>query len=136
MDVNRDLVICTVVELISVEINTIEETLVERTYLEEGEEVDNADNNIGSVTFYNDIFSCLLDNNATFIFMQDQLAVQVRTMFAQGNNITNKTWIPIDNQSIIDLFYNGDFLTDIRKVNDHVVVTYQDMDQYGTTLMG
>ena len=62
MDVNGDLILYTVTELASVEIYTIDETLVERTYLEE---VDNSNNNIEHVTFYTDTFIYTLDNDTS-----------------------------------------------------------------------
>ena len=47
---------------------------------------------------------------------------RLTVLFSQGEARINKSWILLDSQSPIDLFYNFELLTNIRKVNESVTV--------------
>ena len=127
--VNSDgeLILCTIAELSSVIDDAVDAALIDRVYGEEGDEVAELSNdNVKQVTFYCvDDLSTLVTTchcNDEFVFMQNNFEKRVRTLFTQGKKNINPSWVLIDNQSTVDLFYNDKLLTNVRKVNDHIIV--------------
>ena len=115
------MLLCTVAELTEDGPDGIDAALIDRIYAEEGDEVVDS-NKINPVTFYTNDFTLPASTHNTYMFMQRDLSMRIKTMLTQNNNKINKFWILIDNQSTIDLFHNKDLLSNIREVNDHVVV--------------
>ena len=70
-----------------------------------------------------------------FIFMQQELEQRMAPLLSQSKGRINKNWVLLDSQSTVDLFSNKELLTDLRKVDEFLII-HCNAGKVKTNLMG